>query len=320
MLKDLFSNRLFIGALAFFVLMVVGGTLYLQHVEKQTAEDLAAHEERIKEFTSEQKPTTETPVGDTSQGGHVHNDGNWHEGPHETPATPVESPSVGTPAGDVSVPFAGSNVPFNDPYLRMVDGFTVTSRFAIMMAPPGVGPDWASMSVEELADAIATINRTHGIVLGELSPPDGYKYPFGGTTVLSNGDNVWLDDNGYPILCKRNSPYFEIHWTEDFRPPPDVYADFKSLHERYISLLIQGEVAASERDSVSAEKDAMEQMYRGRVPTGVFSGGMVPEGMTPHQYFRQFREVEIQLKRNAYESDGIAYLMDRYSDLKEFAK
>jgi hypothetical protein len=81
MLKDLFSNRLFIGALAFFVLMVVGGTLYLQHVEKQTAEDLAAHEERIKELTSEQKPTTETPVDDTSQGGHVHADGTWHTEP-----------------------------------------------------------------------------------------------------------------------------------------------------------------------------------------------------------------------------------------------
>ena len=33
-----------------------------------------------------EKPTAETPVGDTSQGGHFHEDGTWHEGPHE----PVE--------------------------------------------------------------------------------------------------------------------------------------------------------------------------------------------------------------------------------------
>lgn len=41
MLKSLFSNRLFIGALAFFVLMTVGGALYMQHVEKQAVETLA---------------------------------------------------------------------------------------------------------------------------------------------------------------------------------------------------------------------------------------------------------------------------------------
>ena len=33
-----------------------------------------------------EQPKTEAPVGDTSQGGHVHADGTWHEGAHETPA------------------------------------------------------------------------------------------------------------------------------------------------------------------------------------------------------------------------------------------
>ena len=60
MFKSLFSNRLFIGALAFFVLMVVGGTLYLRHVERETEQ---------------------VPVGDTSQGGHWHGD-EWHAEPH----------------------------------------------------------------------------------------------------------------------------------------------------------------------------------------------------------------------------------------------
>ena len=45
MLKALFSNRLFIGALAFFVLCVGGSLLYQQHVERQTAMSI---EERIK--------------------------------------------------------------------------------------------------------------------------------------------------------------------------------------------------------------------------------------------------------------------------------
>ncbi len=39
-----------------------------------------------------EKPTAETPVGETSQGGHVHEDGDpWHAETHETP---VENPSI----------------------------------------------------------------------------------------------------------------------------------------------------------------------------------------------------------------------------------
>ncbi len=104
MLKDLFSNRLFIGALAFFVLCVCGSLLYMQHVKKQTAEDLAAHKERIKELTSEQKPTTEAPVGDTSQGGHVHADGTWHGEPHETPSPAEVDTSNPVQVSDLSAP------------------------------------------------------------------------------------------------------------------------------------------------------------------------------------------------------------------------
>ena len=95
MLKDLFSNRLFIGALAFFVLMVVSGTLYMQHVQRQTDSELAGTNERLKNLTEKQnpKPTAEAPVDATSQGGHWHGD-EWHATPHEanenaTPKTPT---------------------------------------------------------------------------------------------------------------------------------------------------------------------------------------------------------------------------------------
>ena len=37
------------------------------------------------------KPTTQAPVGDTSQGGHFHDDGTWHDKPHPTP---LETPQV----------------------------------------------------------------------------------------------------------------------------------------------------------------------------------------------------------------------------------
>ena len=93
MLKALFSNRnrLFIGALAFFVLCVGGSLLYMQHVEQQMARELVETQERLKVWPEKQNPTAEVPEGDTSQGGHVHEDGTWHEGPHDAP---VEQPST----------------------------------------------------------------------------------------------------------------------------------------------------------------------------------------------------------------------------------
>ena len=92
MLKVLFSNRLFIGALAFFVLMVVSGTLYLQHVKRETDRELAETQERIKVLIEKQppNPTEKVPIGDTLQGEHFHADGTWHDEPH----APVEVSEV----------------------------------------------------------------------------------------------------------------------------------------------------------------------------------------------------------------------------------
>lgn len=89
MLKELFSNRLFIGALAFFILCVVGGTLYISHVEKQGVEELATDEDPVKQVTEKQQPqpTAEAPVGEETPQGHFHEDGTWHGEPHETPST-----------------------------------------------------------------------------------------------------------------------------------------------------------------------------------------------------------------------------------------
>ena len=92
MFKALFRNRLFIGALAFFVLCVGGSLLYMQHVRHQDAEKLAETQARVEQWNERQNPTTQVKAGDTSQGGHFHADGTWHEVPHEAHTTNALSP------------------------------------------------------------------------------------------------------------------------------------------------------------------------------------------------------------------------------------
>ena len=100
MLKDLFRNRLFIGALAFFIFCVGGSLLYMQHVEKQSSRELA----------ETPPPTAEvSPVGDTSQGGHWHGD-EWHAQPH----APVE-----VSAAEVSDVQAADDTPLSEAYLAL---------------------------------------------------------------------------------------------------------------------------------------------------------------------------------------------------------
>ncbi len=184
MLKDLFSNRLFIGALAFFVLCVCGSLLYMQHVKKQTAEDLAAHKERIKELTSEQKPTTEAPVGDTSQSGHFHADGTWHAKP-QWPIT---------------------RKPENVDGVRTVDnegstnGHEVSAEELAFWEKHGVAPPPQGYTYVQLTDGtkhlqkknvmVVSVNRgtTPEFNLGWL-PDDAYYY-YDALIGLSSGENL----------------------------------------------------------------------------------------------------------------------------------
>ena len=267
-----------------------------------------------------EKPTAEAPVVEPPQpDGHFKgSDGDRFDvsQPRETP-----SPSVGMPASEVSAP-VGSGMPrFHDPSFRIMDGFLITSKFAMSIAPLSVGPDFAAMSAEELADAIATINAHDGWPPGDLHPPEGYHYPSGGnpnrgTTEFFDSDNVWLDDNGHPILSKDHTPFYEIDWSENgFRPPPDVYADYNALWK----LRLWSETPEEEA-RITAEMDAIVAKYRGPVPDGSWVSGASPSGTDPYTYFTQFDWVENQMKRMAFEEAGIAYLMDNYSSLKEFAK
>ena len=94
MLRDLLSNRTFMGALAFFVLMIVGGMLYLKHVERRAQEKIAHTNEIVKQLNDQKAnplEAAEVPEGDAARGGHFHADGTWHAEPH------TENPTRGKP-------------------------------------------------------------------------------------------------------------------------------------------------------------------------------------------------------------------------------
>ena len=63
MLKDLFRNRLFIGALAFFILCVVGSLFYQQQVYKETDKALAETEE-FRQWWEERQETAQPAVSE----------------------------------------------------------------------------------------------------------------------------------------------------------------------------------------------------------------------------------------------------------------
>ena len=135
MLKDLFSNRLFLGAFAFFVLIVVSGTLYLQYVERQTAEKLAETQDSVAQWNERQNPTTEVKAGDTSQGGDFHADGTWHKDPHIETRAPTEIvESASTTGTDITVAGIGQETSESE----------FMKKYGV--SPPPRGYAWALMA------------------------------------------------------------------------------------------------------------------------------------------------------------------------------
>lgn len=75
MFKELFSNRLFIGALAFFIFSVVGGSLYIWHVEREGVKELARDEEHLKRRAKKKQVPVSDIDGSDSAGADVHLEG-----------------------------------------------------------------------------------------------------------------------------------------------------------------------------------------------------------------------------------------------------
>jgi hypothetical protein len=135
MLKDLFSNRLFIGALAIFVFCVGGSLLYMQHVERQVAKELAEMLEDIDQWNElqNQQPIVEAPVVEApvveapQQDGHVHADGTFHAAPDESP---VSEDAITAPPQRQYTKGSGNPLPFKNVPVDLSD-FEATKAFMI---------------------------------------------------------------------------------------------------------------------------------------------------------------------------------------------
>ena len=239
MFKDLFSNRLLIGALAFFVLCVCGSLLYMQHVEQQTAGDVAHTEARLKQLTEKQNQqlTAESPVGDTLQGGHWHGD-EWHADPHETPVqdttagfSETETPAAPEPsAGDLK-PRPGS---FLERYLSQFSPASAKRAMSRWFEQAGVDP-----------------------------PPRGYEYIW---------DDPWVvkrDANGNPVINKIGEPYIQVHTITGFAPNPEQARRYKELEEQYLRT-----TDPNEETRIQAEQDQIEGEAQGPYPyVSAFASG-----------------------------------------------
>ncbi len=92
MFRDIFTNRLFIGALAIFIFCVGGSLLYMQHIDQHSA-----REERPKQLTEqENRPPTKavSSVASQNEQGHLHEDGTFHAEPHDAPVVEVSESEV----------------------------------------------------------------------------------------------------------------------------------------------------------------------------------------------------------------------------------
>ena len=195
MLANIFTNRLFIGALAIFIFCVGGSLLYMQHVTQKGEKELAETQARVAQWNEKQKPiTAEVPEGDTSQGGHVHADGTWHEGGHETAVQPV--PEADTADAGELKPRQGS---FLEKYLSQFSPAEAKRAFSAWYGQAGVPP-----------------------------PPRGYEYIWDDAWVVKR------DADGNPVINKIGEPYIQVHTITAFAPNPEQARKYLELKEQIL--------------------------------------------------------------------------------------
>lgn len=218
------------------------------------------------------------PPGETHETGHWHGD-HWHR------TAPVKTQDIPTPV-PVSV---GTHLPLLVELENPVIGKPILLR---TINVDSIDIDWGSLSPDELAETITRLERR------EITEPDGYRY-------RRRSDNSLLfDESGYPILHKIGEPFISVAWSMQFRPPPEVYEEYRQLARRRNLL-----DPSPELDNIRAQMKQMERTYVGPLPV---TFGISCAGNDIEAQKKRADEIITQLKAGFFGQLGIEYLLRRY--------
>ena len=181
----MFLRKYWKPPLSVFIVAIVGVGLYL--LATQPPKDPIVIYKAVEPLP---KSEVKAPVGDTSEGGHFHADGNpWHEGPHETEVQPVPEADAAD-AGELK-PRPGS---FLERYLSQFSPAEAKRAMSAWYEQAGVPP-----------------------------PPRGYEYIWDDAWVVKR------DANGEPVINKIGEPYIQVYTITAFAPNPEQARRYKEL-------------------------------------------------------------------------------------------
>ncbi len=220
------------------------------------------------------------PPGETHETGHWHDD-HWHR------TAPIKTQDVSTP---VPVPVSPAT---HLPLLVEIENPILKKPILLRtINVDGIDIEWGTLSPDELAEAIAKLERR------EITEPDGYYY-----RRRSDG-SLLFDESGYPILHKTGEPFISVAWTMEFRPPPEIYEEYKQLARRRNLL-----DPSPELNSIRARMKRMERTYAGPLPV---TFGISCAGNDIETQVNRAHETIAQLKAGFFRQLGIEYLLRRY--------
>ena len=156
MLKALFSNRLFMGALIFGLIVLMGcGLFYGSRVANQAPVKIYTPIEVDREASAPKPP----PPGETAKSGHWHGD-EWHAEPHETEKLPLVDASekhnrVASTQQSSYPPLPPSSVPDNIPeHLKFLPEWKNGHYYRFSDDPP----EW-EISMEDAKRALSILKE-----------------------------------------------------------------------------------------------------------------------------------------------------------------
>ena len=149
----MFLRKHWVGLSVLLIAIVAVGVYFLQ---TRTPKDPILIVKPVEYEKQQPQPTAKAPVGDTSQGGHFHEDGTWHGEPHAEVDRPVlpplqapETPKFVRPVSDTQ-------------YVTMAD------RVAASADVPQ-RPELEAMSDDELRELMETSYKKSGKLSPEVS-------------------------------------------------------------------------------------------------------------------------------------------------------